>query len=191
MTKRFSCTANAVALVCAATSFTSINVAANDLYLDINPDAFFARFDGTHSSRGFNLSASALITDDNGEVYSVGLFKTGEVQNNTALQAGLGVKLAYIDGDNDDAQALAIGGSIAYQLPQASQVTVSAEVYYAPAITVTDDLDGFLDFSARVSYQLFENGSIYGGYRVVELDIEDAGEFEIDESLHLGIKLTF
>lgn len=192
MTKRFSrTTTKAMTAVLATASFASINATANDLFLDVNPDAFFARFDGTHSSNGFNLSASALITDENGDLYSLGLFKSGTVQNNSNLQAALGLKISFIDGENDNAQALSLGGSIGYKLPQAPQVTVSAEVYYAPSITISDDLDGLLDFTAKVSYQLFENGSIYGGYRLVEIDVEDARDFEIDENLFFGIQLTF
>lgn len=162
---------------------------ANDLYLDVNQDAFFARFDGTHASNGLNISLSALFNDENGDVYSVGIFKTGDLSRNDSITAGLGAKLSYFNLDGDDVQALSLGGSLFYAIPQAPDITVGAELYYAPSITVSDDLDNTIDFNFRVNYQAFENGSIYAGYRLIELDT-GAGDFEVDDSLHIGIKLS-
>lgn len=168
----------------------STQAVANDLFLDLNQDSIFARFDGTHARNGLNLTASALFNDENGDVLSLGLFTNGQLNRNSSFNAGLGAKLMYLNLDGgDDVQALAVGGSLFYTLPRSSDVKIGAELYYAPSITVTDDLDGVLDLNIRLSYQAFDNGAIYAGFRLVELDF-DGGEFELEEGLHLGFKLS-
>ncbi|NNL56672.1 MAG: hypothetical protein HKO71_02880, partial [Pseudomonadales bacterium] len=73
----------------------------------------------------------------------------------------------------------------------ADKFYVSGQVYYSPKIITGGDYDNTLDAEARINYQLIENGALYIGYRVFEVDSENVGSFDIYDDPYLGIKFTF
>lgn len=163
---------------------------ANDLYLDLHSEAFHGRLDATHSSNGVYIMGEALITDNEASSYSLGLLKTGVLPNNSGIRGGLGAKGIYLKLNDDNYFAFALGGSISIPLPLPN-TALAGELFYAPGITSTDELDGVIDFNARIEYRLFENGNIYAGARLVELQNPGNNDANIDNNIHVGIKISF
>lgn len=178
-------------LALAAFTLTSTTALANDLYLDVSSDAFHGRIDATNSSSGINYLAEALINDDeDASVFNLGIMKTGRLNNQNVI-GGLGVKFMYLDTDADSYLALALGGSLSFGFPAIPDTRLVTELFYAPSVTTTDDLDNVVDFNLRLEYQLFENGNIYGGVRLLQVENEFDVETEIDDGFFVGIKLSF
>ena len=178
-------------LALAAFSLTSTTALANDLYLDISNDTFHGRIDATNSSVGVNYLAEALVNDDDdSSAFNLGIMKTGRL-NNQNIVGGLGAKFMYLDTDADNNFALALGGMLSFAFPSLPDTRLVTELFYAPSVTTTDDLDNVVDFNLRLEYQLFENGNIYGGVRLLQVENEFNTEFEIDDGFFVGIKLSF
>ena len=101
----------------------------------------------------------------------------------------LGLRPFWIDAENEEGfgAALGIGGSAAL----GTKLTVSAEFFYAPDIITGGDIDDSFDMELRLGYQIIDNGSIYVGYRELEVDSEDAGDIDIYDDFFLGVNLRF
>lgn len=162
---------------------------ANDIYLDINPDTAHGRFDAVHSTRNLHLSAAAMITNDNGSLLSLGAWTHSDFSPNHNLRGGLGGKLYAVDPNGDDFFALAPGGRLIFDIAPVAGLSVATEVFYAPSMLISEDLDSFVDFSVRVSYELFENAAVYAGARTLHAK-RDGFDSDMDEGLHAGIKLS-
>lgn len=174
----------------AALALTSTTTLANDLYLDFSGDVFHARIDANNSHSGLGYLAEAIITDHDISAYNVGLMKTGKVRDQD-IDGGLGAKFVYLDGKNENYYALTLGGSISFPLPLAPDVRVVTELFYAPSATISDDLDNLIDFTLRMEYQVFENGSVYAGGRLLQIEDQYDNETEVDDDVFIGIKLSF
>jgi len=177
-------------LALAAFTLTSTTALANDLYLDVSNDTFHGRIDATNSSSGVNYLAEALLNDEDGSVFNLGVMKTGRLNNQNVI-GGLGVKFMYLDTDADNYLALSLGGSLSFAFPNLPDTRLVTELFYAPSVTTTDDLDNVVDFNLRLEYQLFENGNIYGGVRLLQVENEFDVEHEIDDGFFIGIKLSY
>ena len=166
---------------------------ANELFLDINPDAFHARVDATHASNDVHYSLATVITDDSGELLSLGVWTHGPLGDNPSLTGGLGGKLyaLNLEGDNDNLYGLGIGGNLGITLPEVPDLSLTAELFYAPGITLTNDYDGLVDLTIRVNWALFENAGVYAGLRHIEADYENGGSYEFSDDLHVGINIEF
>ncbi len=165
----------------------SSSALANDLYIDLNDDAVHGRLD---VNRGLDYIFEGVGTEDDGSVFSVGLMKKGPLSNRN-MQAGLGAKIMYIDTPAENYHALALGGNFIYQLPRSPKARVTTEVFYAPSITSKNGLENAVDATLRLEYQLFDNGTLYGGLRMLQAKNELDVESDIDNGFHLGFKLSF
>ena len=165
---------------------------ANELFLDLNSDAAQARFDATHHSR-FDYSLALLISDEDdfdSTVLSAGMWTKGKALVEDALEGGLGFKLYHIDTDYEDVQALSLGGNLSFDIKQVEGLRIDLDLYYAPDILITDDLDNLWDMTLRVHYQLFENGSVYGGFRNLEVGNDGGPDADISDGPIIGIQLS-
>ena len=101
----------------------------------------------------------------------------------------LGLRPFWIDAEGEDGfgAALGVGGNVAL----ATKLIASAEFFYAPEIITGGDIDDSLDMEVRLGYQIIDNGSIYVGYRELEVDAEDVGDIDIYDDFFLGMNLRF
>lgn len=175
------------ALCCCA----SAPVFANKLSADLNPDAFGIKADALHASNGILYSAELLLTDDSGEMAAISMRTNGQVGNNKSLSGGLGGKTYVLDDEEDTYFALSLGGHLKYVLPEHDKLIFSGALYYAPSITITDEVESVIDLNLRASYQLFENAAVYGGVRHLVSENENDREHEFDSGLHAGIEIDF
>ncbi|VUD53481.1 hypothetical protein TDB9533_01843 [Thalassocella blandensis] len=170
------------------------NAFASSLEADIHADAIKAKYNFNSERASMGLSAAVLITDENGEAYSFDIRSQGLLNKtqDANIRGGFGIRGYHVapDGDADSFQALSLGGFVDVGIPSIPDVTFGVDLYYAPSILVTDDIDSLYELNLRVSYQLFQNAKVYAGLRDFEVGFEDF-DYDIDDNLHVGFKLDF
>lgn len=164
---------------------------ANELYLDLSAESAHAQFDATHASNNIHYSAALLFTDDEGELFSAGAMAKGTIGGSPSLTGGLGARAYIVNADTEDFMALALGGSVKYSIAELEGLSLYAEAFYAPSITVTEDYENFSELTFRLNYAVFENASIYAGTRRVAARHEISGTGELDDNIHAGIRIDF
>jgi len=164
---------------------------AASLDVDINNDTLRGEYNFSDRNADLGLSAALVLTDDRGEVGALTARTQGQLANQQFIRGGFGGRAYYASPDGGDSfQALGIGGYVDVTLPKFTDMTLGAEVYYAPSITITDDLDNLREIAFRASYQLFENATLYAGIRHLEVEVDDF-DFEFTEDAHVGFTLQF
>lgn len=163
---------------------------ASSLEVDINADAIKAKYNLNSKRADYGISVAALVTDDNGEAFSADIVSQGLLKNNgnSNIRGGFGLRAYHVSPDGDSFQALALGGFA--ELGLMPDLSLGVDFFYAPSITLTDDLDSLHELNFRISYQLFENARIYGGMRDFEVSYENF-DFDIDDEIHAGFMLDF
>ena len=163
---------------------------ADSFSADINNDAFKFEYKATNTSSNLDLNASALVHDDDGEIYAVGAQVEGRSLQQSNIEGALGGKLYYIDLEGDaDGTAFGLGGFLKIGIPQIPALSVQLEAYYSPRVLSFNDIEHHTDFNAKALYRVLDNGSVYLGYRKAHIDLEDAGDGDLDEGFHFGMQL--
>jgi len=133
-------------------------------------------------------------SEDNGDAFvpHVGILLTGDAGARDAkVVAGLGIRAAYIDGENDDGGAVALGGQVDVRIPGYDRIALGAYAYGAPSVTSFGDIDSYYDIGVSVGYEVIKDASVYVGWRQVQADIDPNGEIEADDGFHAGLRLNF
>lgn len=110
-----------------------------------------------------------------------------------ALQFGVGVKAFVVDVANADIQGggLGIGGLFRYVFSSSTPIAVLIEAYTVPTITGFGDTDGFTETRFALELEVSPSARAYVGYKTVTLDDENNVEYKIDNTSHIGIRLSF
>ena len=174
--------------LCLSTLFISSASNATELEFNLSGDSIAAKIEAAQKENTFNYSARALVTDDDGYLVSATVFSTGKLQAAENVYGGLGVRAYHVDPDSESFQALALGGFIDVALP-IQGVSIDAELYLAPSITINEDYDGFSEIFVRAKYQLFDNAKIFAGLRDIEADFDGGGEITLIDGLYLGFEI--
>lgn len=164
---------------------------AGSLDVDINSDTLVGQYNFSDENARLGLSGALALTDDNGDMINFTARTQGMLAGEPNIRGGFGGRLYFIEPDHTDGfQSLGIGGFFDVTVPQLPELSIGAELYYAPSITTTDDVDNVREFMVRVSYQLFQNAALYVGIRHIEAE-QDNYDFEFVEGGHLGFSLQF
>jgi hypothetical protein len=70
-------------------------------------------------------------------------------------------------------------------------VYLSGQFYYAPEILTIGDAEDLSDFIIRAEMDFIERVTGFVGYRLLEADLEGGSEHDIDDDIHIGIRLVF
>ena len=187
--KRTHATVRAIALAGALIPLLTLKIQALELGADLNDETFKLQIDTNRGTSGLGIYGGLMLTDDRGEVFALGAHSNGRLGNSETIRGGFGGRIYYGSPDQGDSfQALALGGELSVGLAGVPGLSFGADLYYAPGITVTDDIDSFYEFTLRAYYQVFENASLYLGVRDVEADTE-GGDYNFDDGLHIGFSL--
>jgi hypothetical protein len=187
---RFGALVAAVAGALAAGSATAGSVDFN-----LSNDAF--RIGGAQqiAGNGLEVDGDWLYEDDNGNVFGLGLHLMDDANaGRGALDIGIGGKVFYVDFDDTsyDGGSLAIGGKFRYTWPTFNRFGIGGQLYYAPGVTSTGDIDSYLEAALRAEYLVLRNANAYIGLRTIRVGVEPTDETETFESgLHVGIRLDF
>ena len=178
-------------------------VAASGVYasrLDANLNQDSARFTyyslvGGSTYGRTEMSVGLLYNEDKNTLSEVGLQVVDVAGSESpGLEVGIGPKLYYLTSDIPDVSglSLALGGLVRYNLPQLPRLALQGSVYYAPSITSTMDANSFLEYGARISYEILPTANIYLGYRRIRVDFtKNNGTQTLDEGSMIGMDFSF
>lgn len=163
------------------------------LDLNLNDDAVRLSYAWPAKGEKLQLDAGLLHHQDRGELGHFGLHLVDLAAPGKQLKAGLGGKLFYAnaDGPGDDLFNLGLGGFVHYTFPNSNRFSVSGHGYFAPDILAFGDADTFVEFEARLSYNVLRDGDIYLGARYINIELRPGGDVTLDNGLHAGIQLRF
>jgi hypothetical protein len=137
---------------------------------------------------GFGL----LFNEDDDLIGTLRLLSTNRVS--PSLRFGVGVQgyLGDLDGPNETPSAIAIGGNVAVSLAAQVPIALVLEGWLAPNILAFGDAERITDVSARVEAEVSNRAAVFIGYRLLEVDIENAGnDYEIVDGGVLGVRFGF
>ncbi|MDM4771726.1 YfaZ family outer membrane protein [Solimonas sp. SE-A11] len=122
----------------------------------------------------------------------IGVLLTGDTGARDAkVTAGLGIRAAYIDGENADGSAIALGGQVDVRMPGFERVALGAYGYFAPDVTTFGDTDKYYDVGLSLGYEVIKDASVYVGWRKVVAKLDGGGEIEADDGFNIGLRLNF
>ena len=166
---------------------------AHEVDLSLNADAVRAAY-ATDVGDGLRLEGGWLHDGDKGDVAHAGFLVTGDASpNGQKLTAGVGVRLAYLDGEGSQREgyALGIGGQVRWVIPRYDRFAVSGEGYWAPDVLSGGDARQYLDGTVRLGYSVTRQAEVYVGARYTRADYEDGPDVLFDTGLHAGFNLRF
>ncbi len=140
-----------------------------------------------------DLSAAIFFNEDDDLMVNGGLVVSGQPPGQMPFSFGAGAKayLFALDDADEDVLAAALGGRVRYTIPANIPMHVSAEAFYAPSITTSSDADNMLDFITRFEIEFIPRTAGFIGYRLLEVDLGDGRDVELDDNIHIGLRLNF
>ncbi len=122
----------------------------------------------------------------------VGLLATGQV-GPEGVTAGVGVRgfLADRGGSHNDGGGVAIGGKLAYRIPELNQrLGVTGYAYGSPNILTFGDFHHYIEYGVDVDYQIIRPAFVYVGFRRLELPVDGRSD-KADQGVHIGLRVNF
>lgn len=182
-----------LALLLFPVPFIGATAGASEIDLSLNSDALRLVY-ATEVGDGLRIDGGLLHDSDKGDVVHAGLQVVGAAApGSEQLTAGIGARLAYLDGDGgqSDGYALGIGGSARWVVPRYSRFSVAGELYWAPDILSGGDAEEYVDGTVRVAYNVTRNADVYIGARYTSADYENQPSVKFDTGMHAGFALRF
>jgi hypothetical protein len=169
--------------------FTAVR--ADSLDINLNDKAVEAAY-GTYF-RTAELSFGGFYKEDREDwVLHAGLVALGvRESHNTRSYAGLGGKLYYASVNDEDLLALGLGGLFRW-FPGNGPVGLGASLFYAPEVVTALDGKKFWEFVARAEFEVVkETASLYLGFRKIRAELDNGAKVNLDDDLHIGIRIAF
>jgi hypothetical protein len=165
---------------------------AGGLEIDFSSDTARAIFGWDVRGERLGLDVGWLHEDDEGDVGHLGFVVQGDVAAGSArLKAGVGGRTIFVDTDEEEGFALALGGFLRYPLPAHERLVLGIEAYFAPEIFSGSDLDHYHEVTIRAGYQILDRAAVHVGYRYAKASYESLPSSTLDENVHIGIRLEF
>jgi len=102
----------------------------------------------------------------------------------------IGFRSIYASPGTTDVLALGIG--VQAQTGIARNVFLGGHFYYAPSALSFLDADGYDEFAIRFLLKMGRSAYAYLGYRNFDIRFApNSGDYEVDDSFHIGLKLYF
>lgn len=142
---------------------------------------------------GADVGVGVFFNEDDDVLGTGNLLVTSNPSRRNNLQFGIGAK-GYggeFDRTDETVGAVAIGGVLRYIIPAETPMAVALEGYAAPSITSFSDTDDLKEVMTRFEVEVMPSTRGYIGYRFLEPDLDKAGEVELDDNFHVGIRITF
>ena len=148
---------------------------------------------------GADIGFGALINDDSDVIANGSILVSGNSQGDVkALHFGVGAK-AYagrLKGPGSrsisaEGGAVAIGGRIRYVFPGSTPIAVLGEAFYAPKVISLADFDGVQEYRVALELEVSPSARAYVGYRFLEIDNSKVNDYEVDDSVHIGVRFEF
>jgi hypothetical protein len=167
---------------------------ADEVDLSFNSDAARLQYVRDLRSTTLRLDGGWMHHTDNGNAVHVGLHLSDLASDGVnPLQAGLGGRIVYTNGDltDQDGFAVPIGGYLRYTPGRFNRLSVSGEVYFAPDVLSLGDAEKYEEYAVRLAYNLMREADIYMGARYIKGEYKKARDARFDTGMHIGITLRF
>jgi len=125
---------------------------------------------------------------------AIAMVSGNSASNERSLQFGVGVKLllASLDAANEEVGALGLAGQVRYVIPSATPIAFLLEGVIAPEVTSFSGAEQYTEYRFAVELEVTPSARAYVGYRNIEIELDTLGaDVEIDDEVHLGIRLEF
>lgn len=112
------------------------------------------------------------------------------------LRVGTRVYGAFLAPEDQDVFSIGLGGEAQYFLGSARNTSVTLGLFYAPDIVTFGQADNITDMNMRLMTRLRNGTDVFVGFRIFEIDspgngIDSAGDREVDDNLHVGLRRSF
>lgn len=167
--------------------------AADQLEIFVSERAVQAGYDRPIRASNADVSVAGFFNEDDDIMLNGGLVVSGQPPGQLPFSFGAGAK-AYVfslDDADEDLAAGALGGGARYTIPANIPMHVSAEAFYAPEILTTSAGDNMLDFNTRFAVEFIPRTTGFIGYRMLEVDLNGGRDTELDDNIHVGLRLNF
>lgn len=174
---------------------------ADSLDLSLNDDAARMTYEADMSrsgmkglliDAGYYYNDTQKINRSDADMIHLGLQVTGDNWSQAGVfNIKVGGRLIYTNLDPlYDIMALGLGGE--FRFSPVHRLGIGASGYYAPRILAFMDGERYSELGVKLDYQLLQQAYIYVGYRKILVRVDGApSSTELDDSGHLGLKLTF
>lgn len=175
---------------------TSAQASGLDVSLsDKTADFTYLTDSGSLGYGGADIGVGVFYNENSDVLLHGQIMVTGKPlgEKNKGVQFGVGGKVyaGELDDLEEDVLAVALGAQLRYLIPAATPVGIMAEVFVAPDITSFSDTESMKEFNFRVELEVMPSTRGYVGYRRLEPELERAGDVELDDEFHVGIRVTF
>lgn len=158
-------------------------------------EVFYLYKSSTFGYGGSDVGWGFFFNENKDKMLSGSLLVSGNgAGGKRALQFGVGIKGYVADfGGNVDIQGggLGIGGLIRYVFSSSTPVALLVEAYTVPAITTIGDADDFSEARFALELEVSPSARAYIGYRTLMLEDDSNNEYELDDSAHVGVRVSF
>jgi hypothetical protein len=145
-----------------------------------------------------NINFGLLLTEERDIVGSVGITAPallGDTQFTKWLSIAFGARGYFsliAEPPEIEVFSLAPGLDFRFTLPTETPMRLTGSFYYAPKIMTFGDADDMYDFTARYEVDFTSTATGFIGYRLLRYDQEaDDPRFDVDDDIHLGVRVTF
>jgi len=158
-------------------------------------EVFYLYKSSTFGYGGSDVGWSYFFNEADDMMISGSLLVSGNGAGSTrALQFGVGIKgfMADFSGPADiKGGGLGIGGLLRYVFSSATPVAILLEGYVVPTITTFGDAERFSEGRIALELEVAPSAKAYIGYRSMALKTETNQELELDDSMHVGVRISF
>ncbi len=172
----------------------SLNINSDDLEVQGNIDLGMMNETGGYDTHFLTLG---FLDVDNRQstdpLLSVGFKIRQDVMAVQGLRFGLGLKGTYTRVGNARHAAVPIGIEAAYTLPinTGIPVVVTAALDYAPSVLNFKDADSYTEKRLEVGVKIIEQATVYLGYRNIDTDFENGGDYGYNDEVYVGFRVQF
>jgi hypothetical protein len=195
------------ALITIAALIPASNVHSAGLDLKISneiAEAIFLTQSSTFGYGGADIGFGLLINENDDFMLTGAIMVSGSgIGDVRALHLGVGGK-AYAgrldfqsnnsvntSDDNPSGGAIAIGGNVRYVFPAKMPFAILAEGFWAPSVTSFSDFDSLYEYRADVELEVTPSARAYLGYRKLQVELDTGYSYDVDDSVHIGVRFEF
>jgi len=172
------------------------NAGAADLDLALSSQSGAAELivdSSSIASGGADIRLGMLFNENNDVAGHAALMVRGAAVAGRPYNFGLGASIYYasIDDPTKSVAALALGFSVKYIFPGSTPIGLGGDFFYAPDITTFSDGDSLADFRIRAEVDVLPSATAFIGYRLLTTDLTGTTTHDLDDNVHLGIRISF
>jgi len=167
---------------------------AGEIDLSFNSDAVRVFYLYDFDRNDLSGDVGFVTNSDRGTVINASLFLKGLASDgNNPLQAGVGARTGYVDGDASDQTGfpVAIGAFMRYALPAMDRLSIRGDAWIAPDVLTIGDLDKYQDLQLRLQYALLRDADVFVGARYLNTEFSNGSRQIIDNGLNFGFNIRF